>query len=239
MQLDLHCHSKYSMDCDMDPKKIVRLAKRRGLDGIAITDHNETQGALEAIKYANGEILIIVGEEIFTSSGDILGLFLKERVTAFDAKEAIAHVKSQGGVVVKPHPFADTMSLEEEVCEMLDGCEGFNARHATVKSCDNQVTEPKILELAKEYDLTLTASSDAHFYPEIGNGRTIVSASNLEEARQQLLNGNTVLWGKRSSRFLFFKSGLLKSLKSLVDPVPEAREHSREVRGNDKFKTKN
>lgn len=225
MQLDLHCHSKYSMDCDMNPKKIVKIAKKRGLDAIAITDHNQIEGALEAQKYANGEILVIIGEEVFTSSGDILGLFLKERVTSFDAKEAIAHIKSQGGIVIKPHPFVDTMSLEEEVCKMLDGCEGFNARHAKTNHCEGPIGDPQVAEFAKQYNLALTASSDAHFYPEIGNARTILSASSLEEAKKQILNKNTSLTGKRSSRFHFIASGVLKSFRSLINPVPEARDH--------------
>lgn len=208
----------------MDPKKIIKIAKKRELDAIAITDHNQIEGALEAQRYANGKILVIIGEEVFTSSGDILGLFLKERVTAFEAKEAVAHIKSQGGIAIKPHPFVDTMSIEEDVCKMLNGCEGFNARHAKTSHCEGPLGDPKVAEFARHYNLALTASSDAHFYSEIGNARTIIEANSLEEIKQQILNKKTTLTGKRSSRIPFYASGLLKSIRLLIDPVPEAKD---------------
>jgi hypothetical protein len=87
--LDLHNHTRWSFDCSMDPARVIRVAKARGLDAIAITDHGEIGGALEARKAAGGDLLVIIGEEIDTDGGDILGLFLRERIEATDPLEAI------------------------------------------------------------------------------------------------------------------------------------------------------
>jgi predicted metal-dependent phosphoesterase TrpH len=220
MILDLHNHTRWSFDCSMDPAKVVRVARARGIDAIAITDHDEIGGALEARKVADG-ILVIVGEEISTRAGDIIGLFLREKIETDDPLEAIRAIHDQGGVALLPHPFTKTKSVDKAVARALDGCEGFNARHSGVPSVEGCEGEPRVRDFAREYDLSLTAGSDAHFYREIGRARTIVSASTLEEARTQILLGNTVLSGRRSSPFSRLAGIVLKSIRSLVHPEPE------------------
>ena len=81
MKIDLHCHTKYSYDSNSDIEKIIIEAKKKGLDGIAITDHDNTNGWDEAIELGKKHnFLIILGEEIKSNKGDILGLFLKEKI---------------------------------------------------------------------------------------------------------------------------------------------------------------
>lgn len=223
MQLDLHCHTHASFDCRMKPEKVIARAKAAGLDAIAITDHDSIDGALEAQEVARrrGDILVVLGEEIDTKAGDLLGLFLREKVETQDPMEAIRAIHDQGGIAVLPHPFAKSLSIEERVARALDGCEGFNARHATIASVDGTMGEPNIVAFAQEYDLTLTSSSDSHFYREIGRARTIVPASSLAEARQALLSGNTALSGRRSHPFNRLSSYGLRFLRRLVHPEPE------------------
>lgn len=221
MILDLHNHTSWSFDCSMDPARVVRVARARGLDAIAITDHGEIGGALEAREAAAGSILVIVGEEIDTAAGDILGLFLREKIEAEDPMEAIAAIHAQGGVAVLPHPFSKRASIEDRVARALDACEGFNARHSGVASVEGTEGEPRVREFARRFDLSLTAGSDAHFAREIGRGRTIVPASSLEEAREAILRGETVLSGRRSSPFNLLASAALRSLRRLVHPEPE------------------
>ena len=221
MILDLHNHTRWSFDCSMDPAKVVRVAKARGLDAIAITDHDEIGGALEARQAAVGDLLVIVGEEIDTRAGDVLGLFLKERIVTPDPLEAIRAIHDQGGIAILAHPFTKTKSVDDPVARALDGCEGFNARHSGVPSIEGTETEPRIAAFAKEYDLALTAGSDAHFYRELARARTIVSASTLEEAKEQIRRGNTVLSGRRSNPFNLLASAALRSMKSLIHPEPE------------------
>jgi hypothetical protein len=219
--LDLHNHTRWSFDCAMDPVKVVRTAKARGVDAVAITDHDEVGGALEAAKGAGGDVLVIVGEEIGTRAGDILGLFLKERIREEDPLEAIRAVHEQGGLAVLAHPFAMQASVDEAVARALDGCEGFNARHASVDGVEGTEPDPRVAGFARRYDLSLTAGSDAHFYGEIARARTVVPAGSLEEAREAILRGTTVLSGRRSGRAGRWASGVVEALRGLVRPEPE------------------
>lgn len=221
MILDLHNHTRWSFDSAMDPYRMVRLAKRRGVDAVAVTDHDEVGGAFEALKAAGGDVLVVVGEEIGTRAGDILGLFLKERIVEQDPLEAIRAVHEQGGLAVLAHPFAMKKSVDEAVARALDGCEGFNARHSAVDSIDGPGAEPRVAAFAREFDLSVTAGSDAHFYGEVGRARTVVAASTLEEAREQILRGNTVLSGRRSGRAGRWASGVLEAVRGLWRPEPE------------------
>jgi len=205
----------------MNPAKLVRVAKSRGLDAIAVTDHDEIDGAFEARKAAGGEILVIVGEEIDTRAGDILGLFLKERIREEDPVRAIGAIHDQGGIAVLPHPFAKTLSIEERVAQELDACEGFNARHAKIPSVENGAGESEAVSFAGRYGLSLVASSDAHFYREIGRARTIVAAGTLEEARAAILKGETTMAGRRSSPFNLLAAAALRHFKRLIHPEPE------------------
>lgn len=222
MELDLHIHTNYSFDCAMKPKKIVDIAKSRGLSGIAITDHNTIEGALETQKYASDGFFVIIGEEITTKAGDIVGLFLNEEIITDDPQEAISKIKSQGGIAVLSHPFVQHLSIEDNVAKKLDACEGFNARHSRTKVLNNSLGETHIVEFARQYDLSIIAGSDAHFYGEIGRARTIIPASNLEEVKDAILKGNTALVGKKSPPFSLLASGILKIIRYLLNPVPEA-----------------
>jgi predicted metal-dependent phosphoesterase TrpH len=221
MILDLHNHTRWSFDCSMDPAKVVRVARSRGIDAIAITDHDEIEGAREAQKAAGGDILVILGEEIDTTAGDVLGLFLREKIATHDPIEAIRAIHDQGGLAILAHPFTKTKTVDDRVARAIDGCEGFNARHSTVPSIEGAEPEPRIASFAKEYDLALTAGSDAHFYRELARARTVVSASTLDEAKEQIKRGNTVLSGRRSSPFNLLASAALRSMRALIHPEPE------------------
>ena len=82
MKFDFHTHSKYSSDGYVDPKILVKVAAKVGLSGIAVTDHNTIKGGLEAKKYENNEIEVIVGSEILTDKGEIIGIFLTDEINS-------------------------------------------------------------------------------------------------------------------------------------------------------------
>ncbi len=218
MILDLHCHTRWSFDGAMDPSRLVRAARARGLDGLAVTDHGEIEGAFETRRAAGNDLLVVIGEEIETRAGELLGLFLREKIETEDPLEAIRAIHDQGGVAVLPHPFARALRIDEEAARALDACEGFNARHSKIPSIEGTEGEDRIMLFARRYDLSLTAGSDAHFPREVGRGRTVVPASTLEEAREQILRGNTVLSGRRSSPFNRLGSVVLRSLRNLARP---------------------
>ena len=130
--VDLHMHTSASADCLSAPADVVARARDAGLDRIAITDHNEIEGAFEARSLDPD--LVIVGEEVRTSEGlDLIGLFLTEHIPRGGTfREVAAEIRRQGGVVYVPHPFDSRRGTSEAfldgVRDCIDALEGFNAR---------------------------------------------------------------------------------------------------------------
>lgn len=169
MQLDLHVHTCHSSDSLMTPDEIIRAVRRKGLGGVAITDHNTIAGALELREVA--PFLVIVGEEIRTTRGEITGLFLKEAIPPdLSPEETISAIRGQGGVIVIPHP-TDRLRTSamgrrtlERVIDRVDALEVFNAR--TFLPQDNELAR----QIALDHGRAMTAGSDAHLPYEIGRG---------------------------------------------------------------------
>ncbi|MCM1567466.1 MAG: PHP domain-containing protein [Dehalobacter sp.] len=163
MKYDLHIHSMYSKDSFLRPEIILKVAKKKGLDGIAITDHNTIKGAVAARKINyDRNFTVITGAEIKTEFGDVVGIFLQEEVKSRLFAEVIEEIKGQGGYAVLAHPYRQYPEPERLV-NKVDLIEAFNARS-------------KKLHNDQSYDLALrnhkpfTAGSDAHLSFEIGRG---------------------------------------------------------------------
>jgi len=160
-------HTSYSVDGCISPETIASLSQKRGLGALAITDHNTIAGALAVCETA--PFPVIVGEEISTADGEILGLFLEERVPRnLPAAETLRLIKEQGGLAGAPHP-CDRLRREsigrgvlEELADELDFVEGFNARVTCAR--DNHLAR----QLARREALPCTAGSDAHSSYELG-----------------------------------------------------------------------
>lgn len=167
MRVDLHVHTRHSPDSLMDPKDVVRWARRAGLDAVAITDHDTIEGA-KALK-ALALFPIIVGEEIRTRQGEVIGLFLQERIAPGQTAAAtMRQIHEQGGIVYLPHPldrFRGSALQRDPLLELLhhvDVVEVLNAR--VIFAPDNE----RAKALAEEHDLLQGAGSDAHHGIEIG-----------------------------------------------------------------------
>lgn len=165
--VDLHSHTLWSKDCLTQFETIIRLCRQRGIDRIAITDHNTAQGALAMQRIAPE--LVIAGEEIMTTQGEILAYFVQESVPAgLTPLEAIRRLRDQGAVISVSHPF-DRLRKgawhEHELLEFLDqidAVEVFNAR------CLFAEDNARALAFAQAHNLPGTAGSDAHSRPEYG-----------------------------------------------------------------------
>jgi predicted metal-dependent phosphoesterase TrpH len=163
---ELHCHSCYSKDSLMLPGRLIELARHRGLQRLAITDHNIFDGALRAAEI--DPELIIPGEEIMTTGGELLAYYIREYVPpGLTPQKAIELLRRQGAVISIAHPF-DAMRTghwdEAELCEILplvDAVEVFNARVAT--DAQNQRAAARAAAAGKPG----TAGSDAHAYLEV------------------------------------------------------------------------
>ena len=133
LKVAIHIHTHYSYDSNMAPATLIRSARRMGLDCIAVTDHNVLDGALET--QALGGIRVIVGEEISSADGHIVGLFLKKRIPPkLSGEETCAAIHEQGGLALAAHPFASLCrnSLRGNVRRLiphLDAVECYNAQN--------------------------------------------------------------------------------------------------------------
>jgi predicted metal-dependent phosphoesterase TrpH len=174
--IDLHCHTSASFDSFADPLAVARAAAARGLTHLAITDHGTLEGALRARDGAPAELTVLVGEEIRTTLGDLIAVFLERPVPAGLApEEAIAAVREQGGLVGLPHPFdrfrgsllasrAGDASPEttESISGLVDWVETWNAR-ALGRSANERAAA-----LALATGLPGVAASDSHSTLEVG-----------------------------------------------------------------------
>lgn len=186
MRFDLHIHSEYSYDSFNKINDILKIAKLRGLSGIAITDHGTFRGSLEASKQAKRwGLLVIPGMEIATEIGDVVGLFLKKEIITTTFNDVASEIKNQGGLVVLPHPFKRTKFISDEILSKIDLIEVFNARG---ESLGMNYCNQRAYELAIKNRIPMSAGSDAHFLTEIGRGCIdISSVYSLEELKKNLV----------------------------------------------------
>ncbi len=175
--LDFHVHTTASPDSVLAPEALLRACRRRGLAGLAVTDHNRLAGALALSRLAPADLRIIVGEEVRTVQGELLGLFLHDEIAPRqDAWETARAIRAQGGLVGVPHPCDRWRArLSADVLEdlaragLVDFVEGRNGR--VVWPGDNRRAE----ELGHRLGLPLTAGSDAHSAVEVGACWTLLA----------------------------------------------------------------
>ena len=166
LHVDLHTHTYHSPDSLISPRRLVEACREKGIDCVAVTDHNSIQGALAVRELA--DFPVIIGEEIRSAAGEIIALFLNEEVPrGLSAEETIERVKSQGGLVGVPHPYDRLRSaLRREEMERLAGRLDFiEALNARIVLPDNN---GRALRFARDHGLAISAGSDAHSPGELG-----------------------------------------------------------------------
>ncbi len=171
IDVDLHMHTDHSYDCATPVEVLLAEARARGLGAIAVTDHNEISGALDARAKADG-IEVIVAEEVKTAEeGEVIGLFIEEKIPrGMTLAETIAEIKRQGGLVYVPHPFDRMHSVPDyehllAVLDDVDAIEVFNPRVAISEFNDEAV------RFAAKYRIPAGAGSDAHVPQGLGSVR--------------------------------------------------------------------
>ena len=171
IDVDLHMHTDHSHDCATPVEVLIAQAKARGLGAIAVTDHNEISGALEARAKANG-IKIIVGEEVKTKDqGEVIGLFIEQCIPrGMTFKETLDAIHAQGGIAYVPHPFDRMHSVPDyehllAAIDDIDAIEVYNARVAIGEFNEEAA------RFAAKYRLPAGAGSDAHVAQGLGSVR--------------------------------------------------------------------
>jgi predicted metal-dependent phosphoesterase TrpH len=196
---DLHSHSSASFDSLADPRSMLEKAMRVGLTHLAITDHERIDGAQRARDLAIDGITVIVGEEVRSRDGDLLGLFLERPVPpGLSAADTAMAIREQGGLVGLPHPFdsfrssggsnaGEAQDRLEELATLVDFVETHNSRAY-------RGANPEAGAYAERHGLPGVASSDAHSVTEVGISSTVFAGTfeTAEELRALLPPADTL-----------------------------------------------
>jgi len=209
LNMDMHVHTFYSKDSRMKFKKLEKAAIKKGIDVLIITDHNRIDGALKFKNYTK-KINVIIGEEIMITKGEIIGLFLNEKISpGLPPKETIEKIKEQDGLVYIPHPFDRLRSsaIKErilyDIIKDIDIIEVFNSRNVFKK--DNE----KALKFANKHNIIKGVGSDSHTRWEVGH--SYVEIKNFDNAEEFLINLNySSLITKKSSILVHFITKYIK-----------------------------
>jgi predicted metal-dependent phosphoesterase TrpH len=201
-KIDLHTHSVASADGGIKPDQYAKILRDEVLDFVAITDHDRIDFAL-GLHQALGD-KIIVGQEVSTTEGEIIGLFLTEPIIAGKSvKEAARQVKKQGGLVYIPHPFEkvrrglDSTSLES-IIDLVDIVEVINGRAL------NQTHGPKAATWAITNKKASAASSDAHGLLGVGKTYSVVFEKPTKENLKSLLKQTNNVYKRPPVRTFFY-----------------------------------
>jgi hypothetical protein len=173
IDVDLHMHTDHSDDCATPVEVLLATAREQGLGAIAVTDHNEISGALEARAQAEeAGVKVIVAEEVKTDSqGEVIGLFIEEKIPrGMTMAETVAEIKRQGGLVYVPHPFDRMHSVPDyehllTILDDVDAIEVFNPRVAISAFNDEAA------RFAAKYRIIAGAGSDSHVAQGLGSAR--------------------------------------------------------------------
>jgi predicted metal-dependent phosphoesterase TrpH len=204
---DLHVHTTYSKDSLITPKDLVYYAKKRGLNAVAVTDHNQLEGAWKIAKET--DFLVIPGMEISSADGHIVALNIKELIPrGFSAVETVERIHKAGGVAIACHPYVLFKGcLRDKVCAAFDGIEVINARAFPFKN-----SVKKAEESAKKFNLSRVAGTDAHYGPQIGYGYTAIEAAepSVEAIAKAIVKGDCQPFGQPVPAFVNLTQQLLR-----------------------------
>jgi len=213
--VDFHCHTCHSRDSLIQIPRLLTTCRKKGLQRLVITDHNTIEGALQA-QILDPQIFII-GEEILTRQGELLGIFVKESVPAgLSAIETVQMLRDQGSFISVSHPF-DALrkghwNLDDllEIIAYIDAIEVFNSR------CLSPQSNQQAMDFAREHNLLATVGSDAHSLSEVGSATlTLPEFNGPASLRQALVNAQSrvrlsSLWVHIFSRYASWRKGRLR-----------------------------
>lgn len=215
LTLEFHCHTSFSKDSLTLPADLVATCRRKGIDRVVVTDHNLIGGALEA--QAIDPELVILGEEVMTTRGEILAAFVRDEIPrGLSPAETIRRLKEQGAFISVSHPF-DRMRAggweEKDLLEILpeiDAIEVFNSR------CMRPSFNRRAKEFAEKYNIAGTVGSDAHALFELGRSVMLLDQFNgPEEMRKVIRKGiPRVKWSPPWVHFVSRYAFMIKRLKS-------------------------
>ena len=175
LKVEFHCHTNASKDSLTRPRDLVDACRRKGIDRVIITDHNTIEGAQTA--QSLDPQLVIVGEEIMTTQGEILAAFVWEEIPkGLSPTETIQRLKDQGAFISVSHPFDELRAggwQEADLLEILphvDAIEVYNSR------CMLPRFNRAARQFAERHNIAGTVGSDAHAAFELGRSLMLLQA---------------------------------------------------------------
>ena len=211
MKIDMHTHTTYS-DGLNTPEEMIKAAIKKGLDGIAVTDHDNVKGSIAAQIFAKSlkkEFLVITGTEIRSAKGDILAYGIKENVKPMmSVEETVERIHDLGGIAVAAHPF-QIISMKQGIGEeatKTDGIEVLNSGNIFMSL--NRKSE----ELAKRYSMPVSAGSDSHCILSVGNAGIICDGDPL----QAIMKKKVRIFGGRMPYLIMAYSTMISLPKFLM-----------------------
>jgi predicted metal-dependent phosphoesterase TrpH len=205
IRVDLHVHSSASFDSRSEPELVADRSWRLGLDPVFLTDHDTTLAAVRLQVVSRRRV--VVGEEITTTEGELIGLFLQHRIApGLTARQTALEIKDQGGLVYLEHPYDPfRRHLREEAIEdladLIDIVEVFNAR-------SDEKTNHRAEELREILGAAPGAGSDAHTLKELGS--VYMEMENFDGAQDFLANLRNARIVKRRPKFLLMAEARLR-----------------------------
>lgn len=167
LRIELHCHTHASHDGMITPAGLAKAALRRGLDAIAITDHDTIAGALEFRDWMRGHnvpLEIVIGEERTLEDGcHLIGLFLQEPLKSATARDAVDEIHAQGGLALVPHPFRKDGLCGPSATAAADA-DAFEIHNAKCSHALNEQVRTAFAGGAKG----VFGGSDAHYEADVG-----------------------------------------------------------------------
>jgi len=217
LRVEFHCHTSFSRDCLVSPRRLVECCTRKGIERVVVTDHNTVKGALSA--RAIDPERVIVGEEIMTTRGELLGIFVRLEIPpGLSPQETIARLRDQGAFISVAHPFDVYRKgswREEHLTEIMgsvDAIETFNSR--CMRSGQNRLAA----EFAHRHRIAGTVGSDAHTCWELGRSTLLLPPfGSPDELRAVIRQGLPLTrwsppWIHVSSRYAVFRKRLQQHL---------------------------
>ncbi|WP_435152817.1 PHP domain-containing protein [Haladaptatus sp. DFWS20] len=224
LSVELHCHSALSHDGRDPVELLLEQAKAVGLDALAVTDHDEIDASLKAAELAPEYGLVgIPGMEITSRAGHVLGLGIEERVPpGLPFGETLDRIREQGGVAIVPHPFQKSRSgvapnVTRKELAQADAIEVYNSRLLTGRG------NRRAKSFAREYDVPMTAGSDAHISEMVGQAVTQIDV-NTRDSRAILgaiVDGRTNVQGKRTPWRISFRQAAGGAKRRVVSRVAQ------------------
>ena len=212
MKFDLHIHSTYS-DGHADVKEIIKAAKRRGLDGIALTDHDTMRGIPVARKYIRDrrlDLILIPGIEVTTSEGHLLVLGVDEPPEKkLSPEETIEMAHDLGGIADVPHPYHPFRHAIGRIPN-ADAVEVYNSKHLFGLANGRAKLE------ARRRGMSMVAGSDSHFADTVGLGVTEIDAEDVDGVLEAIRAGRTKILGKRTPPKFFIGNTVTYIYRAIV-----------------------